>query len=255
MSPIISLRELAADLSAAVLFSTRLPVPGAATITGTDIARAGWALPVAGAIVGLIAALVYGLARLADVPPFPAAGLTVVTSLLVTGCLHEDGLADVADSFGASTRERKLEIMRDSKIGTYGVCALFMSLLLRSGALASIADPALAAPVLVAAHMAGRAGMPLFMRLVPPARADGLSVGVGTPPRASATAAVLIGIVALAVGLGPAAGVCAFALIAAGFASLAWLSVRQIGGQTGDVLGTLEQASEAALLLLATTLL
>jgi adenosylcobinamide-GDP ribazoletransferase len=251
MSPVVSLGQLAADLRAGVLFCTRLPVPGAATITGTDIARAGWALPVAGAIVGLMAALVYGLARLADVPPFPAAGLTVVASLVVTGCLHEDGLADFADSFGASARERKLEIMRDSKIGTYGVCALFMSLLLRSAALASIADPALAAPVLVAAHMAARAGMPLFMRLVPPARADGLSVGVGTPPRASATAAGLIGIVALAVGLGPAAGVCAFALIAVAFASLAWLSVRQIGGQTGDVLGALEQIGEIVVLLVA----
>jgi adenosylcobinamide-GDP ribazoletransferase len=249
--PVISLNQVAADVAAALLFSTRLPLPRAATITGTDIARASWALPVAGAIVGLIAAAVYWLARLADVPPFPAAGLTVVASLVVTGCLHEDGLADVADSFGASARERKLEIMRDSKIGTYGVCALFMSLLLRSSALASIAEPELAAPVLVAAHMAGRAGMPLFMRLVPPARADGLSVGVGTPPRASATAAVLIGIVALAVGLGPAAGVCAFALIAAGFASLAWLSVRQIGGQTGDVLGALEQIGEIVVLLVA----
>jgi adenosylcobinamide-GDP ribazoletransferase len=250
MSPVVSLGQLAADLRAGVLFCTRLPVPGAATVTGADLARASWALPIAGAIVGLIAALVYWLARAADVPPFPAAGLTVVASLLVTGCLHEDGLADVADSFGASARERKLEIMRDSKIGTYGVCALFMSLLLRSAALASIADPALAAPVLVAAHMAGRAGMPLFMRLVPPARDDGLSVGVGTPPPASATAAVLIGIVALAVGLG-AAGVCAFALIAVAFASLAWLSVRQIGGQTGDVLGALEQVGEIVVLLVA----
>jgi adenosylcobinamide-GDP ribazoletransferase len=169
----------------------------------------------------------------------------------VTGCLHEDGLADLADSFGASARERKLEIMRDSKIGTYGVCALLMSLLLRSAALASIADPALAAPVLVAAHMAGRAGMPLFMRLVPPARDDGLSVGVGTPPRGSATAAVLIGMLALGIGLGPAAAVCAIALIAVAFGSLAWLSVRQIGGQTGDVLGALEQIGEIIVLLVA----
>ena len=99
--------------------------------------------------------------------------------------------------------------------------------------------------------MAGRAGMPLFMRLVPPARADGLSVGVGTPPRASAIAALLIGMLALGVGLGPAAGVCAFALIAVAFASLAWLSVRQIGGQTGDVLGALEQIGEIVVLLVA----
>src|SRR5262249_61626175 len=114
MSPVISLSQLAADLSAAVLFCTRLPVSGAATITGADIARAGWALPIAGAIVGSIAAMVYGLARLADVPPFPAAGLTVVATLVLTGCLHEDGLAGVGDSFGASTRAVKLESLGDS---------------------------------------------------------------------------------------------------------------------------------------------
>jgi len=89
------------------------------------------------------------------------------------------------------------------------------------------------------------------MRLVPPARADGLSVGVGTPPRASATAALLIGIVALAVGLGPAAGVCAFALLATAFVFLAWLCMRQIGGQTGDVLGAFEQIGEIVVLLVA----
>jgi len=106
MPPVVSLSQIAADLRAGVLFSTRLPVPGAATITGADVARAGWALPIAGAIVGLIAAAVYGIARAADVPPFPAAGLTVAATLVVTGCLHEDGLADLADSFGASARER-----------------------------------------------------------------------------------------------------------------------------------------------------
>src|SRR5262249_17475712 len=118
--PVISLNQVAADVAAALLFSTRLPLPRAPAITCAhlDLAGGGWALPIAGAVVGLIAAVVYWLARLADVPPFPAAGLAVVASLVVTGCLHEDGLADVADSFGASTRERKLEIMRDSKIGT-----------------------------------------------------------------------------------------------------------------------------------------
>jgi len=251
--PVISLNQVAADVAVALLFSTRLPLPRVAPITGADLARASWALPLAGAVVGLIAAAVYWLARGTGLSPLLAAGLTVAATLVVTGCLHEDGLADLADSFGASTRERKLEIMRDSKIGTYGVCALLMSLLLRSAALASIADPALAAPVLVAAHTAARAGMPLFMRLVPPARDDGLSVGVGAPPRASAIAALLIGMLALSIGLGPAAGVCALALIAAAFASLAWLSVRQIGGQTGDVLGALEQIGEIFVLLVVAT--
>jgi adenosylcobinamide-GDP ribazoletransferase len=250
-SPVISPRQLAADVGAALLFSTRLPLPRAATITVADIARASWALPVAGAIVGLMAAVVYWLARGTGLPPLVAAALTVAASLLATGCLHEDGLADVADSFGGGTRERKLEIMRDSRIGTYGGCALFMSLLLRTGALATIADPALAAPVLVATHTAARSHMALFMRLVPPARADGLSVGVGTPPPATAMAAVMIGIVALGIGLGPMAGVFAIVLVAAEFAFLRWLCMRQIGGQTGDVLGALEQMGEVTILLIA----
>jgi adenosylcobinamide-GDP ribazoletransferase len=249
--PVISPRRLAADVAAALLFSTRLPLPRAAAITGADIARASWALPVAGAIVGLMAAVVYWLARGTGLPPLVAAGLTIAASLLATGCLHEDGLADVADSFGGVTRERKLEIMRDSRIGTYGVCALFMSLLLRTAAIAAIADPALAAPVLVATHMAARSHMASFMRLVPPARADGLSVGVGAPPRASAIAALIIGVVALGIGLGPMTGVFAIVLLAAEFAFLRWLCMRQIGGQTGDVLGALEQVGEVTILLVA----
>src|SRR5260370_38615745 len=112
-----------------------------------------------------------------------------------------------------------------------------MWVVLRSSALASMAAPALAAPVFVGAHMVAGAGIPLFMRLVPPARADGLSVGVGAPPRASAIAALLIGVVALAIGLGPAAGVCALAVLAAAFVFLAWVCMRQSGGQTGAVLG------------------
>src|ERR671937_717221 len=131
----ISSKQLAADIAAALLFSTRLPLPRAAAITGADIARASWALPVAGAVVGLMAAVVYWLARGTGLPPFVAAALTVAATLVAAGCLHEDGLADVADSFGGGTRGRKLEIMRDSRIGTYGVCALFVSLLLRASAL------------------------------------------------------------------------------------------------------------------------
>jgi adenosylcobinamide-GDP ribazoletransferase len=126
-----------------------------------------------------------------------------------------------------------------------------MSILLRAAALASIAAPAVAAPVLVAAHMAARGGMPLFMWLVPPARVDGLAVGVGRPPPLSAVAAMLLGVIALFLGLGAAAGLCAAALLAAGLALLAWLCIRQFGGQTGDVLGAVEQLSEILILLVA----
>jgi adenosylcobinamide-GDP ribazoletransferase len=251
MLPAMSLNQFAADVRVALLFCTRLPIPNAAPVTGADIARAGWAFPVAGAIVGLIAAGVYWLAGLAGLPSLPAAGLTVAATLIVTGCLHEDGLADVADAFGGHTRERRLEIMRDSRVGTYGACALSMSLLLRTAALASIAAPAVAAPVLIAAHAAARAGMPLFMGLLPPARVDGLSVGVGRPLPMSIAAAVLLGVIALFVALGPAAGFCAILLLAAALALLAWLCIRQFGGQTGDVLGAVEQLGEITILLVA----
>jgi len=245
------LNQCGADVRAALLFCTRLPIRNTAPVTGADLARAGWALPVAGAIVGLIAAGVYWLAGLAGLPSLPAAGLTVAATLVVTGCLHEDGLADVADAFGGNTRERRLEIMRDSRVGTYGACALSMSLLLRTAALASIAAPAAAALVLIAAHTAARAGMPLFMGLVPAARVDGLAAGVGRPPTASIGAAVLLGVIALVLGLGPAAGFCAIVLLAAALALLSWLAIRQFGGQTGDVLGAVEQLGEIAILLVA----
>ncbi len=247
----MSLNQFAVDVRVALLFCTRLPIPNAAPVIGADIARAGWAFPVAGAIVGLIAAGVYWLAGLSGLPSLPAAGLTVAATLVVTGCLHEDGLADVADAFGGHTRERRLEIMRDSRVGTYGACALSMSLLLRTAALASITAPAVAAPVLIAAHAAARAGMPLFMGLLPPARVDGLSVGVGRPLPVSIAAAVLLGVIALFVALGPAAGFCAIVLLAAALALLAWLCIRQFGGQTGDVLGAVEQLGEIAILLVA----
>jgi len=247
----MSLNQFAADVRVALLFCTRLPIPNAAPVIGADIARAGWAFPVAGAIVGLIAAGVYWLAGLAGLPSLPAAGLTVAATLVVTGCLHEDGLADVADAFGGHTRERRLEIMRDSRVGTYGACALSMSLLLRAAALASIAAPAVVVPVLIAAHTAARAGMPLFMGLVPPARVDGLSAGVGRPLPMSIAAAVLLGVIALFVALGPAAGFFAIVLLAAALALLAWLCIRQFGGQTGDVLGAVEQLGEIAILLVA----
>ncbi len=118
-----------------------------------ELSRALWAAPVVGAVVGgLVGAAVYGFAHSLHIPPLPAAALAVAATAAVTGALHEDGLADVADGFGGgATRERKLDIMRDSRIGTYGVCALMLSFMLRVGALASLGDPASVAAALICA--------------------------------------------------------------------------------------------------------
>src|SRR5262249_47763659 len=130
--------DVVADLKGAVSFSTRLPLRPDAPMTGSDVARAVWALPVAGALVGLVGAVVYVIAYRLGAPPLAAAALTLAATVVATGGLHEDGLADVADGFGGgNTRERKLEIMDDSRIGTYGTCALVLSLLVRAGAIAA----------------------------------------------------------------------------------------------------------------------
>jgi adenosylcobinamide-GDP ribazoletransferase len=248
----MQLADLITDLKVALSFSTRLPLVHRLPIGGADVARAVWALPVAGACVGVAGALVYWLACRVGVPATPAAALALAATMAVTGCLHEDGLADIADGFGGgSGRERKLEIMRDSRIGTYGACALVLSLLLRVGALASLALPVRVACALLAAHIGARAIMPAFMWFVPPARREGLSADAGRPAAARVIIAAALGAVAVGVGLGPAPGLTAVVLVLLAAALVARLSLRQIEGQTGDVLGALEQVAEILILLVA----
>jgi adenosylcobinamide-GDP ribazoletransferase len=240
------------ELTASIAFCTRLPLWHTAAVPGGTLGRAAWAFPVAGIVVGLIAAAVYGLAHRAGIPAWPAAALSVAATLLTTGCLHEDGLADTADGFGGgATREQKLDIMRDSRIGTYGVCVLIVALILRVGVLASFFSSGAAAWALIASHAGARATMMAFMFLVPPARRDGLSSEAGQPPIESAGVAVALGFLFAAICLGLAHAIIAVILLAIVVALMAWLSRRQIGGQTGDVLGTVEQIAEIAILLVA----
>jgi len=245
------LADCASDLNTSIRFFTRLPMSGG-TPAGADLARAAWAFPLAGIVVGLIAAVVYALAYKLGFAGWPAAALTVAATLLVTGCLHEDGLADTVDGFGGGdTQERKLEIMHDSRIGTYGVCALTVSIVLRVAALAAFAGPVLALWALIAAHGAARATLPLFMALLPSARKDGLAHAAGKPSGEQVITASVLGILILAIGLGPAHGIAALIVLLVVVALMAWLAVVQIDGQTGDVLGAVEQVSEIAILLVA----
>jgi adenosylcobinamide-GDP ribazoletransferase len=245
------LKERADELRASILFLTRLRYGRAPPVGGAAVARAAWAFPIAGVLVGLIGAVVYLLAHRLGLPPWPAAALSVAATMAITGCLHEDGLADTADGFGGGrTRELKLEIMRDSRIGAYGVCALVLSILLRVSALASL-DSSLVLAALIAAHGAARAILPVFMYFVPPARQEGLSASAGQPTRDSVIAAAVLGILIVALCLGPVLAIAALIFIVAVIALLAWLSLAQIDGQTGDILGAVEQVSEIAILLVA----
>jgi adenosylcobinamide-GDP ribazoletransferase len=240
------------DLVVTLGFYTRLPFHHDRAYAGEELARASWAAPVAGAVVGAIGALAYALAHAVGLGPLPAAGLALVATLLVTGALHEDGLADTADAFGAgASPQARLAIMRDSRIGTFGACALILSIGLRWAALAGLAGPMRATAALIAAHAAGRAMPPLLMLLTPPARPDGLSADAGMPPADSVAGAALLGLVALVFALGFLNGLIAAALLALCLAGMRWLALNKVGGQTGDVLGALEQVCEIVVLLVA----
>jgi adenosylcobinamide-GDP ribazoletransferase len=245
------LQRLIDDLSISILFCTRLPL-GHSAVGGDDVARASWAFPIAGAVIGAAGALVYAAANWAGLPALPAAALALAATVLSSGALHEDGLADMVDGFGGGKdREEKLAIMRDSRLGAYGVCAIAISFLLRWSAIATLARPTTVALALLAAHASARSALPAFMRFVPAARGDGLSAQAGRPPKQSAAVAILLGAGTLLLTLGPmgaALGLIALALMGVFTGSL---SKRQVGGQTGDVVGALEQLNEIVILLLA----
>jgi adenosylcobinamide-GDP ribazoletransferase len=249
------LAGLATDLRTALLFCTVLPISSSTAIEGSDLARAGWAMPVAGAVVGAIGALTYWIAAKIGLPPMPAAMLALVATMIITGGLHEDGLADTADGFGGgSSRERKLAIMRDSRIGTFGVCALSASIILRWSALVTIAEPQKVMMALVAAQVSARATLPAFMRLVSPARTDGLSASAGPPPWGTIVSAGAIAAIVLVILLGPRAALTGLFLLSVAGVLMGALSVKQISGQTGDVIGVLEQIGEIVILLTAVVL-
>lgn len=245
------LERTVTEIRIAVSLSTILPVGPAQTLDDGEVARASWALPVAGLAIGLVGAIVYVIVRRIGLPSDPAAALALAAAMLVTGAIHEDGLADTADGIGGGkSRDERLKIMRDSRIGTYGACALVLSILLRWSALATIAEPAPVAVALLASHAAARAQLPVFMWLIPPARSDGLSAGAGQASSQSALIAVGLGFLCLVFGLG--VGKAVLGLILLSFVGLgwAWLMTKQIGGQTGDILGALEQLGEIAILLI-----
>jgi adenosylcobinamide-GDP ribazoletransferase len=236
-------------IAAAVL--TRLPM-GVAIPADGAVAAAGWAFPLVGAGVGALAALAFLLAELLGCGAMPAALIALAAGLAVTGALHEDGLADTADGFGGGrTRDDKLAIMRDSRNGTFGTLALVLSLGLRGAALATIGEPIHAALALIAAHAFSRGMLPPLMRIMSPARTDGLGASAGRPSLAVAIVAAALGAGLALTVLGPGHGMVALLLTCVALAFAAILAQRQIGGYTGDVLGFFQQIGEIVMLLVA----
>jgi adenosylcobinamide-GDP ribazoletransferase len=243
---------LGRQLAVALTFLTRLPVRLEGALPEDAVARAAWAFPLAGVVVGLISGAVGVLALRIGLPPAISGVLALGAGILATGALHEDGLADTADGFGGgATPVRKLEIMKDSRIGSYGVLALLIVLGLRAVALADLARAGggVLAGSLVAAHAVARAGLPEMMRRLPSARPDGLAAAVGRPEAGTALGALGIGFLAAWMGLGFGRGIEACILAAIAMTLVGLLARRQIGGYTGDVLGAAQQVGETVVLL------
>src|SRR5690606_36544225 len=179
-------------------------------------------------------------------------------AMLVTGALHEDGLADVADGFaGGRTREDRLRIMRDSRIGAYGTLALIVSVGLRWAAIVALLRNGMgtAAVALIVAGTVSRLTPVLLMRFLDPAREDGLGASAGRPQDMSIRIAIVLSLLVLLLlaTFTAALTVAAVTLLACWL--VAALARNRIGGQTGDVLGAGQQVTEALVLLgLATAL-
>ncbi len=229
-------------MAAAAALLTILPVPERWQ------RKAAWpramrALPVIGALVGFLSGLVAWLAQLVGLSVSISAVLALLAGVVLTGALHEDGLADVADALGGDTRKRRLEILRDVHAGTFAILALVFAIALQATALTTLlrhgAGQALAA--LVAAHMLSRTAVVVMARRLPPAREEGMGHGVARPGASAGMIAAPVAFFLLLFAFGPlAAFLTLFLAIVVAEGGMEWLARKHFGGQTGDVLGATE---------------
>jgi adenosylcobinamide-GDP ribazoletransferase len=250
-----------ADTLACLAFFSRLPLP--ARLIRADppsFSRAARASPLAGLLLGLLAGIVLAVAAALGLPALLSASLGILALVCLSGALHEDGLSDFADALGGASPQARLEIMRDSRVGTFGVLALVFSILIRIFALSHllVTFGALhAASAFAGAAALSRAAALWPLHALPPARTEGL--GADAAGLSLATLHVALGLGALvavaasaSISLGGAIG----GLLAAAATVLlvTRLARRLIGGQTGDVAGAASQAAEIAFLVALTTL-
>jgi adenosylcobinamide-GDP ribazoletransferase len=233
-----------ADLRTALAFLTRIPVGGTGSLTATRLSRAALWFPAVGLVVGGVMGGVRLLAGLA-LPAEPATVLALAAAVVVTGGMHEDGLSDTADALGAHvTRERRLEILRDPRLGTYGALAVAFMVLFPFAVLASLPAGDVARAALVG-HVLGRWSTLPQALLVPPARSGGAGALVRPGGLVTAVASLYSWAIVVAV-VGPGAGVPTLA-IAAVVTALGGLAVRRaLGGVTGDTLGAVTKLVELA---------
>ena len=251
------LSELLADLLSAFQLLTRLPVARLAkTGAPANLARCVWAFPVVGLVVNAIGGFAYWLMYRLGVPPLVAAVWALAVTIAVTGAMHDDGLADTADGFGGgATSERKLEIMRDSHIGSYGALALFLSVVARITAIAGLTDPIHVLVAFSLAGILGRGGILVLLLALQPARDDGMGAAISEASIGHISAGLAVAVIASLAAL-PTLTALAVIVVALGVSlAVAKLARDQIAGYTGDVLGAGEVIIECVVLTVAASLI
>lgn len=236
------------DLVHALQILTRIPIGQSGPANAVERVRSMRAFGAVGFLLGLLAAIVYGLAHWLGLPALAAAFLALGAVTIATGALHEDGLADCADGLGGGRdRAHCLAIMRDHQIGSFGTVALILSFGLRAAALADL-GAVFGALALIAANAFSRGLLPLVTTL-PPARPDGLGSSYAAAPASVLWHSVIIGVGIALIFAGPVEVLVAGGLAALGMRWLTHLALRRIGGFTGDVLGAAQQVAETIMLL------
>ncbi|AVF02466.1 MULTISPECIES: adenosylcobinamide-GDP ribazoletransferase [Devosia] len=241
------------DLVMALRFFSRLPT-GDTPHEKPDLGRIAMALPLASVVIGLGPILLLAGVWL-GLPGNFAAALSVAAMVVVGGGMMEDSLADAADGlFGGSTPERRLEILKDSRQGTYGVSALCLFLVLRVTAIGSVAtiNPLAAAALWLAANIAGRSGALWVAVALPPARADGAAAEAGKLPASQFWIGAALALILVFVIGAPASSLLGviFSALSVVLVVLGWTAIckRLVGGQTGDLIGAAAGLGEVAAL-------
>ena len=251
------LSRVVCDVATAWYLLLRVPCPiparwhGQSDLGQSRLSQSAWAFPLIGGLIGAFGGAVYFASDWMAFSPLVSSGLALAALVLVTGALHEDGFADFWDSFGGRDRARRLEIMRDSRIGTFGTLGLIFSIGLRWGTIHALRDPAIVIAVLIVAGAMSRMICLAIMWFLSPARSDGLGASASGLTTAGLLTGGIIAVASVAALLPLMAAVHIVTAMLIVSAGMVLFAKKRFAGFTGDILGAGQQFGEIVILILA----
>lgn len=235
------------SLKQGLSFFTRIPC---GPIQPIPLSESASLFPVIGLVIGLLASLIILFALAIGLPTNLSILLGLAAAILITGGLHEDGLADTADALGVrGDKDKRIAVLRDSRIGTFGALALIVSISIKWAALSDLASSWQIITYFISAHILGRGILPSIMRSSPLLLKDGQAAAAGIPESHAARIALILSFLLVTILLGPAKGLVAFAAALLAAYLVIKMMVRWFGGYNGDILGATEQLIELAVLI------